>query len=74
MTAKDVLPEKDMFGKAAAMKKFEHSPISSELKKQTDIAKKQYQRLDKVYEFDQKESDETIVKMTKKQHNITNQI
>ena len=30
----------------------EYSPIASELKKQADVAKKQYQILDKVYEFD----------------------
>ena len=37
------------------IKRFEYSPLSSDLKKQTDIAKKkkkQYEVLDKVYEFD----------------------
>ena len=29
------------------------------MKKQTDIAKKQYQGLDKIYEFDKKENEET---------------
>ena len=29
--------------------RFEYSPFGSELKKQTDIVKKRYQRLDKVY-------------------------
>ena len=36
------------------MKKFEYSPLGIELKKQTDIAKHQYQGLGKVYEFDGK--------------------
>ena len=36
---KDVLSEKDLFEKAATIKKFEYSPLSSELKKQTNIAK-----------------------------------
>ena len=33
---------------AAAIKKFEYEPLGSDLKKQTDIAKK-YQKLDNVY-------------------------
>ena len=36
------------------------------MEKQTDIAKKQYQGLDKVYEFDKKEGDETINKDDRK--------
>ena len=38
--------------KNAALKQFEHSPLGKELKAQTDIAKKQYQKLDNTYEFD----------------------
>ena len=33
LTDKDVLPEKDLLEKAATIKKFEYSPLSSELKK-----------------------------------------
>ena len=33
--------------KSATIKRFEYSPLGSELKKQTDIAKQQYQRLEK---------------------------
>ena len=40
--------------KAATIKKFEYLPIGSELKRQTDSAKKKYQVLHKVYEFDKK--------------------
>ena len=36
------------------------------MKKETDIAKRQYQGLDKVYEFDEKKGDETIDKDDKK--------
>ena len=41
-----------MLEKAATMKRFEYSPLSRELKSQTDIAKKQYQKLDNTFEFD----------------------
>ena len=57
MPGDDVLPEKDLFGKAARVKIFEYLPLSSELKKQTDITKKQNQRLDKIYEFYKKGND-----------------
>ena len=41
-----------MLQKAATMKAFEYSPLGKGLKGQTDIAKKQYQKLDDTYEFD----------------------
>ena len=47
LTGKDVLPEKGLLEKAAIIKRFEYSPLGSELKRQTDIAKKQYQELEK---------------------------
>ena len=62
LTGKDVLQEKYLLEKAATMKRFEYWPLGSELKKQTDIAKKHNQGLDKIYEFDKKERDETISK------------
>ena len=43
LTAKDVLPEKDLLEKAAALKRFEYPPLGKKLKAQADIAKKQYQ-------------------------------
>ena len=55
LTRKDVLPEKEMKEKIATMKRFEHSSFwtcCKELKAQTDIAKKQYQKLDGTFEFD----------------------
>ena len=66
LTSKDVLPEKDFLEKAVAIKKFEYLPLGSELKKQTDIAKKQYQGSQKVYEFYKKGNDKTISKDDKK--------
>ena len=42
----NVLPEKDFLENAANMKVFEYSPLDKELKAQTDISKKQYQKLD----------------------------
>ena len=46
------MPEKDLLEKAAAMKRFEYFPLGKELKAQTDIAKKQYQKFDNTFEFD----------------------
>ena len=51
LTSKGVLPEKDLLEKVATIKRFVYSPLSKELKAQTDIAKKQYQKLDNTYEF-----------------------
>ena len=55
LTGKDVLPKKDLLQKTATIKRFEYSPLGKELKAQTDIAKKQYQTLDTIYESDEKE-------------------
>ena len=52
-----------MLQKAGTIKRFEYSPLGSQLKIQTDIVKKkkQYERLDKVYKF-----NETIIKNDRK--------
>ena len=42
-----------MIRKAAALRRFEYYPLGKELKAQTDIAKKQYQKLDDTFEFDE---------------------
>ena len=55
LTGKDVLPE-------AALKRFEYSPFGKELKKQTSVAKKQYQDCDKVFNHDKKEEPVKIKK------------
>ena len=66
LTGEDVLPEKGLLEKADIIKQFQYLPLVSKLKKETDIAKRQYQGLDKVYEFDEKKGDETIDKDDKK--------
>ena len=50
LTGKDVLPEKYLLEKAATMKRLEYLLLDKESKAQTDIAKKQYQKLDNTYE------------------------
>ena len=42
--------QKKLLEKAATIKRFEYSPLGKELNAQTDIAKKQYQKLDHKYE------------------------
>ena len=54
LTGKDVLPEKDLLEKTAALKRFEYSPIGSELEKQTSVGEKQYQGLNKLFQSDKK--------------------
>ena len=49
LTSKDVLPEKYLQEKAAKIKRFKYSLLGKELKAQTDIVKKQYQGLSKIY-------------------------
>ena len=43
---------KDLLEKAAALKRFEYSPLGRELKRQTSVAEKQYQKLDNTYKSD----------------------
>ena len=47
LTGKDVLLEKEMLQKAVTIKSFEYVALDTELKKQTDIAKKTVSKLDK---------------------------
>ena len=60
LTGKDVLPEKkDLLEKAAAIKRFEYSPLGKELKKQTSVAEEQYQNFDNVFESNKNEEHKT---------------
>ena len=52
LTDRDDLPEKELLEKARTMTKVEYLPLGIELKAQTDISKKQQQRLGNTYEFD----------------------
>ena len=83
MAGKDVLLEKDLTEKVATIKRFEYSPLGSELKKQTDIAKEKYQRSYKSFSskkdnkhvnesLNKKEADAEI--LTKKKYNKLNLI
>ena len=55
LTGKDVLPEKCLLEKAAALKRYEYSPLGKEIKAQTGAAEKQYQKLGKVFESNKNE-------------------
>ena len=61
LTGKYVLPEKDMLEKAATMKRFECPLLGKKLKAQTDVVKKQYQKLDNTLKFDKKTKKEKPV-------------
>ena len=67
LTSKDVLPVKYLLQKAVKMKRFEYSLLGKELKSQTDIAKKQYQKLDDTFKFDKiiKKEESTFKKCNK---------
>ena len=58
----NVLLEKDLLEKAAAMKKFEYSLLGKELKKQSSVAEKQNQIFDNDYEFDIIKKEEPAIK------------
>ena len=47
LNGKDVLPEKDMIGKAATIKSFEYSPLGKAFEKQTNVIKKQTEVINK---------------------------
>ena len=52
--------QKNLLKKAAAIKIFGYSPLSSELRKQTSVAEKQHQhQVDKVFEANKREEDKT---------------
>ena len=46
-----------MLEKAVKIKRFEYSPLAGQLKKHTNIEKKQHQTLDEVFESNKKEDD-----------------
>ena len=47
LTGKDVLPEKDLLERAAAIKRFEYSPLGKTFAKQTNVIKKQTEIINK---------------------------
>ena len=54
LTGNDVLPEKDLLEKDAAIKRFEYFPLCKELKKQTSVVEKQCQSFDNIFNHDEK--------------------
>ena len=66
LTDEGVYWKKDLLEKAATAKRFEYSPLGSELKKQADITKKQYPGIDKVYEFDKDNGFKRLTNKVKK--------
>ena len=65
MCGKNILPEKDLLEKTAAIKIFEYSPLGKELKKQTSIAEKQYQIFDNAFESNKKKEVKTKTKRSR---------
>ena len=55
MTAKYVLPEKDLLEKVAAIKGFEYFSLGKEFKKQISVAEKQYQKFSNNFESNKNE-------------------
>ena len=62
LNSKDVLPEQDLLEKVAALKRFGYSLLGKDLKNQTSVAEKRYQRLYKLLNHDEKEELVTIKK------------
>ena len=48
MTGEEFLPEKDLLEQDATTKKIEYLSLGNKLKKQTSIAKKEYQESDRL--------------------------
>ena len=62
LTGKGILSERNLLEKAAALKRFEYSPLGKELKKQTSVGEKCYQSFAKVFNHDEKEEPVKIKK------------
>ena len=76
MNSKDVLPGKDLQEKAAALKRFEYSPLGKELKSQTSVVEKHDQKLNMTFmtfESDDKEEEPVPIKKRKTRNNSRTQ-
>ena len=49
LTGKDVLTENELLEKAITLKRFEYFLLGKELESQTDISKRKYKGLDKIF-------------------------
>ena len=72
MTGKDVLTKKDLLEKAVAIKRFEYWLLGKELKKQTSVSEKQYQKFNNAFisNKDNKNVNESLIKKQKKNSQI----
>ena len=70
LTGKDVLLEKELLEKATAIKRFEYAPLGKELKKQTSVTEKQYEKIDDAFESNKKEKDKTKNKRSRAKSNL----
>ena len=70
LTGKDLLPEKELLEKAAAMKRLEYSSLGKELKKQTSVAEKLQQEFYNASESNKKEEDKAKNKRSRAKLNI----
>ena len=59
-----------MLEKAAALKSFECSPLGKELKKQTSVVEKKYQKFDRAFESNRNEEVETKNKRSLAKSNL----
>ena len=70
LTGKDVLLERELLEKATAIKRFEYAPLGKELKKQTSVKEKQYEKIDDAFESNKKEKDKTKNKRSRAKSNL----
>ena len=70
MTGKDVLPERDLLEKAAAIKRFECSLLGKESKRKTSVAEKQYEKFDNAFAFNKNKENKTKNKGSRVKSNL----
>ena len=68
--AKIFYHKKDFLEKSAAIKIFQYSPLGKELKKQTSVVEKQYQKFNNAFESNKNEEDKTKNKRTLAKPNL----
>ena len=59
LIGKDILPKENFIQKVAGIKRFEYDPLGKELKKETSVAEKHYQKLDNDFESSKREQVKT---------------
>ena len=59
LIGKDILPKENFIQKVAGIKRFEYDPLGKELKKETSVAEKHYQKFDNDFESSKREQVHT---------------